>query len=147
LKSAYQHLEDSRAMLYAIFQGKDSLLIMRRIREWNAQEIESNLRDAFADEDRKIPLDVLTSYLAGAQTSLLHWWLEKRQSHALANLAQTFHRWQSAVILGVFGMQVIEKILGAIIRYAPLEIICFLPPVIDSFKTDLSVMHTRLPAP
>lgn len=95
-------------MLYAIFQGKDSLLIMRRIREWNAQEIESNLRDAFADEDSKIPLDVLTSYLAGAQTSPLHWWLEKRQSYALANLAQTFHRWQSAVILGVFGMQVIE---------------------------------------
>lgn len=108
LKSAYQHLEDSRAMLYAIFQGKDSLIVMRRIRDWNAQEIETNLRTVFAEEDSTIPLDVLANYLAGAQIALLHWWLEKRQRHTLANLAQTFHRLQRAVILHAFGMQVAD---------------------------------------
>ena len=108
LKSAYQHLEDSRGMLYAIFQGKDSLLIMRRIRDWNAQEIEANLRSVFAEADSTIPLDVLANYLAGAQIALLHWWLEKRQPHKLANLAQTFHRLQRAAIIEAFGMQVAE---------------------------------------
>ena len=102
LKSAYQHLEHSRAMLNAIFQGKDSLLIMRRIRDWNAQEIETNLRSVFAETDSTIPLDVLANYLAGAQIALLHWWLEKRQPHTLADLAQTFHRLQRAVILDAF---------------------------------------------
>ena len=105
LKSAYQHLEDSRAMLHAIFQGKDSLLIMRRIRDWNAQEIEANLRSAFAESESTIPLDVVANYLAGAQIALLHWWLEKRQPHTLANLAQTFHRLQRAVILDAFEMR------------------------------------------
>ena len=104
LKSAYQHLEDSRAMLYAIFQGKDSLLIMRQIRDWNAREIETNLRNVFAEAESTIPLDVLANYLAGAQIALMHWWLEKRQPHTLANLAQTFHRLQRAVIRDAFGL-------------------------------------------
>ena len=108
LKSAYQHLEDSRAMLYAIFQGKDSLLIMRQIRDWNAREIEANLRTVFAEAESTIPLDVLANYLAGAQIALMHWWLEKRQPHTLANLAQTFHRLQRAVILDAFGMRASE---------------------------------------
>ena len=105
LKSAYQHLEGARAMLYTIFQGRDSLLLMRRIRDWNAQEIEENLRAVFAEPDGTIPLDLLANYLAGAQIALLHWWLEKRQPYTLANLAQTFHRLQRAVILDAFGLR------------------------------------------
>src|SRR6266545_7997143 len=33
MTSAYRHLLDARALLYRIFQGKDSLLILRRIRD------------------------------------------------------------------------------------------------------------------
>ena len=58
-------------MLYAIFQGRDSLLILRRIRDWNAQEIETNLRTAFAETESTIPLDVLANYLAWAQIALI----------------------------------------------------------------------------
>jgi AcrR family transcriptional regulator len=108
LKSAYKHLEDSRAMLHAIFQGKDSLLMMRTIRDWNAQEIEANLRSVFAETNSSIPLDVLANYLAGAQIALMQWWLERRQPHTFADLAQTFHRLQRAVILDAFGIRVAE---------------------------------------
>ena len=78
-------------MLYAIFQSRNSLLILRRIRDWNAQEIEASLRAAFAGTDSTIPLDMLANYLAGAQIAHWQWWLEKRQPHTLENLAQTFH--------------------------------------------------------
>ena len=105
MTSAYKHLEEARPLLYAIFQGKDSLFIMRRIRDWNAQEIETNLRTAFAEAASTIPLDVLANYLAGAQIALLHWWLEKRQPHTLENLAQTFHRLQRAAIRDAFGLR------------------------------------------
>lgn len=105
MTSAYQHLEEARPLLYAIFQGKDSLFIMRRIRDWNAQEIETNLRAAFAEAKSTIPLDVLANYLAGAQIALIHWWLEKRQPHRLENLAQTFHRLQRAAIRDAFGLR------------------------------------------
>jgi len=103
--AAYRHLEDARERLYSIFQGKDSLLILRRIRDWNAQEIEANLHAAFAEADSAIPLDVLASYLAGAQIALMQWWLEKRRPYTLEDLAQTFHRLQRAAIRDALGLR------------------------------------------
>lgn len=103
--SAYRHLEDGRALFYSIFQGKDSLLILRRIRDQSAREIEANLRAAFAEADSAIQLEVLANYLAGAQLALLQWWLEKRRSHGPENLAQTFHRLQRAAIRDAFGLR------------------------------------------
>ena len=109
MTSAYRHLDDARARLYSIFQGKDGLLILRRIRDWNAQEIEAVLRAAFVEADSTIPFDVLANYLAGAQIALVQWWLEKRQPHKLENLAQTFHRLQRAAIRDAFGLREGER--------------------------------------
>ncbi len=103
--AAYRHLQDARALLYPIFQGKDSLLILRRIRDWSAQEIKASLRAAFAEGDSTIPFDVLANYLAGAQIALVQWWLEKRQPHTPENLAQTFHRLQRAAIRDAFRLR------------------------------------------
>jgi len=108
MTSAYKHLEEARPFLYAIFQGKDSLFIMRRIRDWNAQEIETNLRTAFSEAESTIPLDVLANYLAGAQIALLHWWLEKRRPHTLEDLAEMFHRLQRAAIRDAFVVREVE---------------------------------------
>ena len=105
ITSAYRHLEDARTLLYSVFQGKDGLLILRRIRDWSAQEIETNLRAAFTEADSAIPFNVLANYLAGAQIALVQWWLEKRQPHKLKNLAQTFHRLQRAAIRDSFGIR------------------------------------------
>ncbi len=105
MTSAYRHLEDARALLYRIFQDKDGLLILRRIRDWSAQEIEARLRAAFAEADSTIPFDVLANYLAGAQIALVQWWLEKRQPYTLEILAQTFHRLQRAAIRDAFGLR------------------------------------------
>ena len=101
--AAYRHLMNARTMLYPIFQGGDSLLILRRIRDRSAQEIKASLHVLFADSDTTVPLDVLANYLAGAQIALLQWWLEKRQPHSPEDLAQTFHRLQRAAILDVLG--------------------------------------------
>jgi AcrR family transcriptional regulator len=101
---AYRHLLDARALLYPIFQGKDSLVILRRIRDRSGLEIEGSLRAAFAEADSTIPFNVLANYLAGAQIALVQWWLEKRQPHTPENLAQTFHRLQRAAIRDAFGL-------------------------------------------
>lgn len=105
MTSAYRHLEDARGLLYSIFQGKDGLLILRRMRDWSAQEIEASLRAAFAEADSAIPFNLLANYLAGAQIALMQWWLEKRQPHTLKNLAQTFHRLQRAAIRDAFRLR------------------------------------------
>jgi len=101
---AYRHLKDAWVRLYPIFQGKDGPLILRRIRDWSAQEIQANLRAAFAEADSTIPFDVLANYLAGAQLALVQWWLEKRRPHTPETLAQTFHRLQRAAIRDAFGL-------------------------------------------
>jgi Transcriptional regulator len=105
---AFQHLEERRARLYPVFQGKDSQLILRQIRDRSAQEIEANLRAAFREKESIIPLDMLANYLVGAQIALVQWWLEKRRSHTPEKLAQTFHRLQRAAIRDAFGIRDIK---------------------------------------
>ena len=104
LTAAYQHLEEDRALLYLIFQGRDSLLILRQIRDQSAREIEANLRAAFAEANSTIPLDMLANYLAGAQIALMQWWLEKPRHHTPENLTQTLHRMQRAAMREAFGL-------------------------------------------
>lgn len=101
---AYRHLTEARALLAPILQGKDSLLILRRIRDRSAEEIEAHLRDAFPEAESSIPFDLLASYLAGAQIALVQWWLEKRQPHPPELLAQGFHRLQRAAIRDALGL-------------------------------------------
>lgn len=100
---AFQHLVEARALLAPILQGKDSLLILRRIRDRSAEEIAAHLHAAFEEAESSIPLDLLASYLAGAQIALVQWWLEKRPPHSPEQLAHTFHRLQRAAIRDAFG--------------------------------------------
>lgn len=109
--SAYRHLDEARAMLSPIFQGQSSLLILRRIRDRNARQIEATLRAAFTEAGSTIPLDVLANYLAGAQIALVQWWLEKRRPHTAEELAQVFHRLQRAAIRDAFGLTNGESLL------------------------------------
>lgn len=103
--SAYRHLRDTRALLRRFSQGKESLLLLRRIRDDRALEIEASLSAAFAEEDSALPLEMLASYLAGAQIALLHWWVEGRQPHTPEALARAFHRLQRAAIRDAFGLR------------------------------------------
>jgi AcrR family transcriptional regulator len=105
MTSAYRHLEEGRALLYPIFQGKDSPLLLRQIRERSAREIEANLRALFVEEDSAIPFDMLANYLVGAQIALMQWWLEKRRPHPVQSLAQMFHRLQRAAICSALGFR------------------------------------------
>ena len=108
MAAAYRHLEEARPFLYSVLQGKDSLLILRRIRDRSANEIKANLQAAFPEVDSSIPLDVLANYIAGSQIALVHWWLERRQPHTLPDLARMFQRLQRAVIMDAFGLRADE---------------------------------------
>jgi len=102
--SAYRHLHGARRQLYPIFQGKDSNLILRRIRDYSAQEIEANLRAVFDESESAIPFNLLANMLAGAQIAQIHWWLEKRQPYEAEKLALAYHRLQRAAICDAMGI-------------------------------------------
>jgi AcrR family transcriptional regulator len=108
MSSAYRHLEEGRALLYPVFQGKDSQLILRQIRDRSAREIEANLRTLFAETESNIPLDILANYLAGAQITLMQWWLEKRRPHTPDDLTKTLYQLQRAAIRDAFGIREAE---------------------------------------
>jgi AcrR family transcriptional regulator len=103
--AAYTHLSEAWLHLYPIFQGQDGPLLLRRIRDLSAHEVEANLRHAFSEADSVIPLEMLANYLAGAQIALMQWWLEKHRPHTPESLAQTFHRLQRAAIWDAFGVK------------------------------------------
>ena len=103
--AAYRHLAEQRSLVSRLFRGKESQTLLRRLRDSRAQEIAANLRAAFAGAEGTIPLDMLANYLAGAQLSLLHWWLGQRQPSSPEALAQAFHRLQRAAICEAFGLQ------------------------------------------
>ena len=104
MASAYRHLADARVPLARLFHGQGSQLILRRIHDWRARDIEASLRAAFTEADSAIPLDVLANTLAGAHIGLVQWWLEQRQPHTPETLAQAFHRLQRAAIRDAFGL-------------------------------------------
>lgn len=104
--SAYRHLYEARPMLYPIFQGKDSALILRRMRDWSAQEIEANLRAEFAEAESTMAFVLLANTLAGAQIAMIHWWLEKRQPYPPEELALAYHRLQRAAICDAMGIPI-----------------------------------------
>ena len=101
----FQQLSEVRALLYPIIQGEDGLLILRRIRDESAQDLEASLRAAFDENDSAIPFTLLANILAGTQIALMQWWLEKRQPYPLETIAQTFHRVQRAAICDAFGIR------------------------------------------
>ena len=104
LSSAYGHLDGGRRLLYPIFHGKDSPLILRQIRERSAREMEANLRAIFDETECAISFDLFATYLAGAQISLMQWWLEKRRAHTADELTRTLYHMQRAAIRDAFGL-------------------------------------------
>lgn len=95
---AYHHLAAERALVRRLFGGKDGPPLLRRIRDSRAQEIAACLRAAFPEAEGTMPLEVLASYLAGAQVALVQWWLEQGERCSPETLAQTFHRLQRAAL-------------------------------------------------
>jgi AcrR family transcriptional regulator len=108
MAATYYHLEEVRGQIYPMFQGKDGQIILRRIRDWSAEQIEANLREVFDEKDCKLSLELLATYLAGAQLNLMHWWLEKRQSQSPTDLAQALHLLRRAAIRDAFGLEDME---------------------------------------
>ncbi|MGH2536098.1 MAG: TetR/AcrR family transcriptional regulator [Candidatus Promineifilaceae bacterium] len=102
--AAYRHLADARLLLHPIFQGRDGAHILGRMRAWSAEAIEANLRAAFDASESRVPLDVLATYLAGAQIALMQWWLSQRRPHTAEVMAQALNRLQQAAVREAFGL-------------------------------------------
>jgi AcrR family transcriptional regulator len=104
MAAAYRHLEHARARVYPLFQSRDGLVLLNQIRDRLGQQLAASLRAAFDEADSAIPLDVLATYLAGAQLAMVQWWLKQRQPYSAETLARILQRMQRATIRDAFGL-------------------------------------------
>jgi AcrR family transcriptional regulator len=92
----FEQISEARQMYHVVIQGEGSYMILRGIREQLARNLESKLRRAFKEKDGIIPFSMLCHYIAGAQISMMSWWLEDQSQFSPAQMAQAFHRLRRA---------------------------------------------------
>ena len=91
-----ESVAQDRALYLDVGRSSDALLFTRRMRQHTALSIEQCLRDNFAEQSSKVPFTLLANYLAGAQVSLIGWWLENHFPVDARQLATAFQRLQRA---------------------------------------------------
>ncbi|MBE0690875.1 MAG: TetR/AcrR family transcriptional regulator [Anaerolineae bacterium] len=99
-----QGMSDGKTIYLAITRAKDAEVIMRAIRQQMTAKLRASLRDAFPESAPRLPLDVLTNYIAGAQLSLIDWWLTNRTDYGAGDVARILHRLQRAALRDAYGV-------------------------------------------
>lgn len=88
---AFQHVGENSDLYRIILGGQGGAAIAQRIRAYLAAVVTRSLRDAPA-HTLSLPADVIANYLAGAELSLISWWLESGQPYPAQEMAQMAHR-------------------------------------------------------
>lgn len=100
-----RRLEQGRAIYLSIIEAKDADMMMQAVHEQVAENLAQNLERVFNTKTPKIPLDVLTRYIIGAQLSLVDWWMRKRTTHDADDIARQLHHMQRAIICDAYGIR------------------------------------------
>lgn len=87
-----------RGMYHVVMQGIDAGPLMRGVRQQFAQGLEKKLRRWFNEKDSSIPFSILANYIAGAQLSLIAWWLESRAAFSPQQMAQAVQQLRRAAL-------------------------------------------------
>jgi AcrR family transcriptional regulator len=97
-----QLLTENRPMYHAIRAAKESTFLLRGIREQIVSNLQNSLQVIFPSIEPKIPLDVLTTYIVGAQLSLIHWWMTTHTPYTAVHLATMLHHLQRTAICDAY---------------------------------------------
>jgi AcrR family transcriptional regulator len=87
----FQHVGENSDLYRIILGGQGGAAIAQRIRAFLAALVTRSLRDAPA-QALSLPADVIANYLAGAELSLISWWLESGQPYSADEMADMAHR-------------------------------------------------------
>jgi AcrR family transcriptional regulator len=100
-----QLLTENRPMYHTIRAAKDSAFLLRGIREQIVSNLQDSLEAIFPNIEPKIPLDVLTTYIIGAQLSLIQWWMTTHTPHNAVQIATMLHHLQQTAICDAYQLQ------------------------------------------
>jgi AcrR family transcriptional regulator len=95
---------NDRGIYMAIVRGKDGDIIMRGIQEQMVLNLQASLKEAFPEQEPTMPMDILCNYIAGAQISLIDWWMMNKTGRDALTLARTIQRLQHAAIRDAYNI-------------------------------------------
>ena len=98
LIAIFEQSMNLRGMYHVVMQGIDAGPLMRGVRQQFAQGLEKKLRRWFNEKDSSIPFSILANYVAGAQLSLIAWWLESRAAFSPQQMAQAVQQLRRAAL-------------------------------------------------
>ncbi len=99
-----QEISQGKTVYLAFTQAKDADIILRNIRRRMMDNLQESLEEAFPDTTPDPPVDILTTYLIGAQTALIDWWVTNRTAYSAEQIAAMLHQLQSAAVRTAYGI-------------------------------------------
>jgi AcrR family transcriptional regulator len=86
-RMTFQHVADNANLYRIILGGQGGAAIARRIQAFLAALVMNSLRAA-PPQALRLPEDVIANFLAGAELSLIGWWLNSGQSYPVDDMAR-----------------------------------------------------------
>jgi AcrR family transcriptional regulator len=100
-----KELTRAREFYLKISRAKDSEFIMRGVRQQMIQNLGESLRLAFPDLSPNKPLEILTTYIVGAQLAMIDWWMSQRNSYLPEEILRSLHQFQRAAIRDAYELE------------------------------------------
>jgi AcrR family transcriptional regulator len=97
-----QLMTENRRMYHAIRASKESEILMRGIHEQMTASLQNSLKAAFPNIEPRLPMDVLTEYIIGAQLSLIHWWMTNRTAYDALQLATMLQKLRRVAVCDAY---------------------------------------------
>jgi len=82
----YRHLEANKMLYRIILGGHGGAAVARSIRQYLAGHVMVALKQ-LPSTQVSLPIDVLANYMAGAELSLMTWWLESGEAYSVEKMA------------------------------------------------------------
>jgi AcrR family transcriptional regulator len=90
-RMTFQHVADNADLYRIILNGQGGAAIARQIQNYLAATVMKSLRSA-PPQSFAISPDVIANYLAGAELSLIAWWLNSGQPYPVEDIARMAQR-------------------------------------------------------
>ncbi|MEO8606902.1 MAG: TetR/AcrR family transcriptional regulator [Chloroflexota bacterium] len=102
----FQHVADNADLYRIILGGQGGAAIAQRIQAYLAALVTHALRSA-SPASLALPIDVIANYLAGAELSLIAWWLNSGQPYPAEEMA---HMTQRLILQGVLDVVDVKSV-------------------------------------
>jgi AcrR family transcriptional regulator len=90
-RAMFEHADERRALFRAIVGRRAGTIVMHHVRRLFADLVREDVA-ALAPKGAQVPLDVLIEYTVGSLTSILTWWLDRRNRLTAAEADALFRR-------------------------------------------------------